>query len=147
MNLADNEFESVLRIQNPIHRKKLRLAIDDYAGKHSFPLNLREIRTDFVAQTLLPSWGLGQFSENFRYNLVDGRLLDQANKKLLEKSLGMSRKAHQQALLKGVELLRLFGYDVKVSNYVSFPQTPQKPQPSFFNWLIFFRKSLNNDFF
>lgn len=55
-----------------------------------------------------------QYTHSFRHHLIDGRLLNYLNKKQLDKYLGVSRRFHQLSILKGIELLRLFNFDIKV---------------------------------
>lgn len=75
---------------------------------------VKEVTTHFVCSSFLPSVGLGQYADTFRQNLIDGRILNYLNKKQLEKYLNVNKRFHQISILKGIELLRLFNYDIKV---------------------------------
>lgn len=68
----------------------------------------------WVSEVWLRSIGLGQYCDNFRGYLIDGRLLNTLKKKELEKHLNVSRKFHQASIFCGIELLRMFKFDKQV---------------------------------
>uniref|UniRef100_A0A915I8I1 SAM domain-containing protein n=1 Tax=Romanomermis culicivorax TaxID=13658 RepID=A0A915I8I1_ROMCU len=115
INLTNNELERSLKLTNPMHKKKLRLAIEEYRAPAlwKFPL-IKEVNTHFVCTTFLPSIGLSNYADLFRTNLIDGRIMNYLNKDQMVKYLNISKRFHQNSILKGIELLRLFDYDVKV---------------------------------
>ncbi|XP_076172215.1 liprin protein kazrin isoform X11 [Ptiloglossa arizonensis] len=112
LELSDAELEGVLGVTHPLHRKKLRLAIEE----HRHPSLVRypciaQLGHTWVSSEWLPDLGLAQYSENFATHLVDARMLDLLSKKELEKLLGVTRKFHQASIVHGIHLLRMLNYD------------------------------------
>ncbi|XP_069683898.1 kazrin isoform X2 [Periplaneta americana] len=112
LELSDVELEVGLGITHPMHRKKLRLAIEE----HRHPALVRypciaQLGHTWVSSEWLPDLGLAQYSENFATNMVDARMLDHLSKKELEKFLGVTRKFHQASVVHGIHLLRMMKYD------------------------------------
>ncbi|XP_049957761.1 kazrin [Schistocerca serialis cubense] len=112
LELSDVELELGLGITHPMHRKKLRLAIEE----HRHPALVRypciaQLGHTWVSSEWLPDLGLAQYSENFATNMVDARMLDHLSKKELEKFLGVTRKFHQASIVHGIHLLRMMKYD------------------------------------
>ena len=116
LELSDAELESELGISHPLHRKKLRLAIEEHRNPAlvRFPCTV-ELSHVWVSSEWLPDIGLPQYAENFAGCLVDARLLDHLSKKDLEKYLGVTRKFHLAAIAHGVHLLRIVAYDRQVN--------------------------------
>ncbi|KAF5292859.1 hypothetical protein FQR65_LT11111 [Abscondita terminalis] len=115
LELSDIELECGLGITHPMHRKKLRLAIEE----HRHPTLVRypciaQLGHTWVSSEWLPDLGLSQYSENFAANLVDARMLEHLSKKELEKFLGVTRKFHQASIVHGIHLLRIMKYDRQV---------------------------------
>ncbi|XP_011053731.1 PREDICTED: liprin-beta-2 isoform X1 [Acromyrmex echinatior] len=112
LELNDAELEAGLGVTHPLHRKKLRLAIEE----HRHPSHVRypciaQLGHTWVSSEWLPDLGLAQYSESFATNMVDARMLDQLSKKELEKLLGVTRKFHQASIVHGIHLLRMLNYD------------------------------------
>ncbi|KAJ1527574.1 hypothetical protein ONE63_007538 [Megalurothrips usitatus] len=112
LELSDLELECGLGITHPMHRKKLRLAIEE----HRHPALVRypciaQLTHTWVSSEWLPDLGLAQYSENFAANMVDARMLDHLSKKELEKFVGVTRKFHQASIVHGIHLLRMVKYD------------------------------------
>lgn len=112
LELSDLELECGLGITHPMHRKKLRLAIEE----HRHPALVRypciaQLGHTWVSSEWLPDLGLAQYAENFATNMVDARMLDHLSKKELEKFLGVTRKFHQASIVHGIHLLRMMKYD------------------------------------
>ncbi|XP_018333583.1 kazrin isoform X3 [Agrilus planipennis] len=112
LELSDLELECGLGIAHPMHRKKLRLAIEE----HRHPALVRypciaQLGHTWVSSEWLPDLGLSQYSESFAANLVDARMLEHLSKKELEKYLGVTRKFHQASIVHGIHLLRIIKYD------------------------------------
>lgn len=112
LELSDVELECGLGIVHPMHRKKLRLAIEE----HRHPALVRypciaQLGHTWVSSEWLPDLGLAQYSENFATNMVDARMLEHLSKKELEKFLGVTRKFHQASIVHGIHLLRIMKYD------------------------------------
>lgn len=112
LGLSDSELSTALGISNHIHRRKLRLAIEEHRDPNSmkFPL-APNLDVTWVAHKLLPDLGLSQYSLVFEKNLVDGRLLNSLSRKDLEKHFDIHRKFHQASILHAVELLRRMDFD------------------------------------
>ncbi|ESO90453.1 hypothetical protein LOTGIDRAFT_123261 [Lottia gigantea] len=112
LGLSDSELNNALNIVNILHRRKLRLAIEEQRE----PVEVKFPKADAVDHTWishrwLPDLGLEQYTAIFESHLIDGRTLNTLNKKDLEKYFDMHRKCHQASVLHGVELLRRLSYD------------------------------------
>ncbi|CAH1775040.1 unnamed protein product, partial [Owenia fusiformis] len=112
LGLSDSELESALGINSYLHRRKLRLAIEEYRDPTSskFP-KASTIDHTWVSLKWLHDIGLPQYSTVFETLLIDGRVLNTLQKKHIEKHLNVHRKFHQSSLLHGVELLRRLNFD------------------------------------
>nr|XP_050848726.1 kazrin isoform X10 [Vespula vulgaris] len=112
LELSDAELEAGLGVTHPLHRKKLRLAIEEHRHPNlvRYPC-IAQLGHTWVSSEWLPDLGLAQYSESFATNMVDARMLDHLNKKELEKLLGVSRKFHQASIVHGIHLLRMLNYD------------------------------------
>lgn len=120
LELSDAELEAGLGVTHPLHRKKLRLAIEE----HRHPSHVRypciaQLGHTWVSSEWLPDLGLAQYSESFATNMVDARMLDHLSKKELEKLLGVTRKFHQASIVHGIHLLRMLNYDRQVSEFAN----------------------------
>ncbi|XP_050733121.1 uncharacterized protein LOC127006798 isoform X4 [Eriocheir sinensis] len=115
LELSDSELEAGLGITHPMHRKKLRLAIEELREPRltRYP-RISALGHIWVSSEWLPDLGLPQYSDNFANSLVDGRLLEALTKKELEKHLGVHRKFHQASIIHGVHLLRIVRFDRQV---------------------------------
>lgn len=110
LELNDVELEAGLGLAHPMHRKKLRLAIEEQRRPEMvrYPL-ITQLGHTWVATEWLPDIGLPQYAEPFVQSLVDARMLDTLSKKELEKFLGVTRKFHQASIVHGkMTELRLF---------------------------------------
>ncbi|XP_026829572.1 liprin-beta-1 isoform X4 [Ooceraea biroi] len=112
LELSDAELEAGLGVTHPLHRKKLRLAIEEHRhpGHIRYPC-IAQLGHTWVSSEWLPDLGLAQYSESFATNMVDARMLDHLSKKELEKLLGVTRKFHQASIVHGIHLLRMLNYD------------------------------------
>ncbi|KAH0948422.1 hypothetical protein HN011_003396, partial [Eciton burchellii] len=112
LELSDAELEAGLGVTHPLHRKKLRLAIEEHRhpGHVRYPC-IAQLGHTWVSSEWLPDLGLAQYSESFATNMVDARMLDHLSKKELEKLLGVTRKFHQASIVHGIHLLRMLNYD------------------------------------
>ncbi|XP_053609758.1 kazrin isoform X4 [Plodia interpunctella] len=112
LELSDADLEVGLGISQPMHRKKLRLAIEE-RRRPDLVRNpsIGQLSHSWVAAEWLPDLGLSQYTESFLVNLVDARMLDTISKKELEKYLGVTRKFHQASIVHGIHLLRIMKYD------------------------------------
>ncbi|XP_067249996.1 kazrin-A isoform X2 [Chanodichthys erythropterus] len=114
--LTDEDLEFVLGISNSMHRRKLRLAIEDYRDAESGHglSKAADLDHHWVAQAWLTDVGLPQYSQFFHTHLVDGRLLSTLTRADLEKHLHVSKKAHQNSLLLGIQLLHTLSFDKEI---------------------------------
>lgn len=131
--MSDSEIERTFALNNSMHRRKLRLAIDELklmgdkatmttmtvAGATTtsgakYP-RLGELSTEWIVGTWLKELGLMQYASVFKLNLVDGRLLASLQRKDLEKHFGMHKRYHQISLVSGVEFLRKYDFDINVT--------------------------------
>ncbi|XP_035794057.1 kazrin-A-like isoform X4 [Anopheles albimanus] len=112
LELSDAELETGLGTSHPMHRKKLRLAIEEQRRPElvRYP-TIGQLGHTWVASEWLPDIGLPQYSESFMHSLVDARMLDTLSKKELEKYLGVTRKFHQASIVHGIHVLRIMKYD------------------------------------
>uniref|UniRef100_A0A182ILY0 SAM domain-containing protein n=1 Tax=Anopheles atroparvus TaxID=41427 RepID=A0A182ILY0_ANOAO len=112
LELNDAELETGLGTTHPMHRKKLRLAIEEQRRPElvRYP-TIGQLGHTWVASEWLPDIGLPQYSESFMHSLVDARMLDTLSKKELEKYLGVTRKFHQASIVHGIHVLRIMKYD------------------------------------
>ncbi|XP_049873414.1 kazrin isoform X3 [Pectinophora gossypiella] len=112
LELTDADLEVGLGISQPMHRKKLRLAIEE-RRRPDLVRNpaIGQLTHAWVAAEWLSDLGLAQYAESFLANLVDARMLDTISKKELEKYLGVTRKFHQASIVHGIHLLRIMKYD------------------------------------
>ncbi|RZB38753.1 SAM 1, DUF3584 and/or AAA 27 domain containing protein, partial [Asbolus verrucosus] len=112
LELSDLELECGLGITHPMHRKKLRLAIEEHrqSALIRYPC-IAQLGHTWVASEWLPDLGLSQYSENITANMIDARMLEHLSKKELEKYLGVTRKFHQASIVHGIHLLRIMKYD------------------------------------
>ncbi|XP_070561989.1 kazrin-like isoform X2 [Ptychodera flava] len=115
LGLTDSELESALGINTVLHRKKLRLAIEEHREdvECKYP-KAGEMDHEWVARTWLNDLGLGQHSVAFETQLIDGRVLNVLTKKDLEKHLNVNRKFQQASLLHGIDLLRRLNFDKQI---------------------------------
>ncbi|KAA0713982.1 Kazrin-A [Triplophysa tibetana] len=114
--LTDEDLEFVLGISNSMHRRKLRLAVEDYRGAESGRGLSKAADMDhhWVAQAWLTDVGLPQYSQFFHTHLVDGRLLSTLTRTDLDKHMHVSKKAHQSSLLLGIQLLHTLNLDKEI---------------------------------
>ncbi|KAL0978697.1 hypothetical protein UPYG_G00174040 [Umbra pygmaea] len=116
LGLTDEDLELGLGISNPLHRRKLRLAIEDYREAEAGQglSKTAEIDHHWVATSWLSDVGLPQYSQTFQSQLVDGRLLNSLSRRDIERLLNVSNPAHQTSLLLAIQLLQLLNFDKEV---------------------------------
>ncbi|XP_074538090.1 kazrin-A isoform X2 [Halichoeres trimaculatus] len=113
LGLTDEDLEMGLGVTSVMHRRKLRLAIEDYRDAENGRGLSKAADMDhhWVAKAWLSDIGLPQYSQAFHNHLVDGRMLNSLTRRDLERHLNITKKFHQVSLLLGIELLHLLNFD------------------------------------
>ncbi|XP_056896124.1 kazrin-like isoform X2 [Takifugu flavidus] len=113
LGLTDEDLELGLGVGSLMHRRKLRLAIEDYRDAESGGglSKAADLDHHWVAKAWLSDVGLPQYSQAFHNHLVDGRMLNSLTRHDLERHLNITKKFHQVSLLLGIELLQLLQFD------------------------------------
>ncbi|XP_072887893.1 kazrin-like isoform X2 [Hemitrygon akajei] len=116
LSLNDEDLEVGLGVNSSMHRRKLRLAIEDYReAEYGKGLSrASELDHHWVAKAWLNDVGLLQYSQAFHNHLIDGRMLNSLTKRDLEKYLNVSKKFHQISILLGIELFRQWDFDREI---------------------------------
>ncbi|XP_056632036.1 uncharacterized protein LOC130442070 isoform X2 [Diorhabda sublineata] len=123
-----NEIEKELNIKNPLHRKKLQLALIDTQANGSSDLYLAQAGKLDTAWVLrwLDDTGLPQHKENFLINRVDGRVLHRLTMDDLA-LLHVTSMLHVASIKRGIQVLRENNYEPGCLQRRSLPDDPDPP--------------------
>ncbi|XP_008192368.1 liprin-beta-2 isoform X2 [Tribolium castaneum] len=124
------DIEKELNIKNPLHKKKLQLALIDTQENGSSDPYLTKAGQLDMAWVLrwLDDTGLPQHKENFLINRVDGRVLHRLTIDDLA-LLHVTSLLHVASIKRGIQVLRENNYEPGCLQRRSSPEDPPQPTP------------------
>lgn len=113
MNATPAEVDKGLGITNPLHRKKLRLAISELNGDCD-KVTKAAAKLDYLwVARWLDDIGLPQYKESFINARVDGRVLNYLTVEDLV-SMGVKSVLHHASIRCGIKVLRSIKFDLQL---------------------------------
>eukprot|EP00117_Sycon_ciliatum_P006110 scpid15921/ scgid9786/ Liprin-alpha-1; LAR-interacting protein 1; Protein tyrosine phosphatase receptor type f polypeptide-interacting protein alpha-1 len=121
--LSERDMARDLGIQHPLHRLKLKLAVQEMVAVTSPAVSSRarmncllfgEMDTEWVCEVFLADIGMPQYAPAFRECLIDGRMLSNLSVKDLRNFTKMVEELHHMSFQCAVALIKKINYDMAV---------------------------------
>nr|KAG5700320.1 hypothetical protein BaRGS_002666 [Batillaria attramentaria] len=120
LRASAHDLEKEMGMKNPLHRKKLQLALQAIGSeKVDF---LRDLDHNFVTRWL-DDIGLPQYKDTFYDARIDGRMLHYLTVEDLL-ALKVTNELHHISLKRGIQILRLNGFNPGCLRRRPFPEEP-----------------------
>ncbi|XP_076471469.1 liprin-beta-2-like isoform X2 [Babylonia areolata] len=124
LDASPHDLEKELGMKNALHRKKLHLALQaQISGEDD--TQLADVDHNVVARWL-DDIGLPQYKDAFYDARVDGRMLHHLTVDDLL-ALKVSNELHHLSIKRGIQVLRLCGFDLTAFHRRPLPQETQHP--------------------
>lgn len=121
MNATPTEVDKFMGITNPLHRKKLRLAISELNGDCD-KVTKSAAKLDYLwVARWLDDIGLPQYKESFIEARVDGRVLNYLTIQDLL-SMGIKSVLHHASIKCGIKVLRSIDFDLQLLKRRATPE-------------------------